>query len=79
MCRRDVEVAVKNLNKLIYQEKKDIIKKRGVKMGVKENYEINLPDLHKIAEQQIKGKGDFTKSIIENRMRTQKIFDAIPL
>ena len=38
-------------------------------------YEINLPDLHKIAEQQIKGKGDFTKSIIENRMRTQKIIE----
>ena len=47
-------------------------------MGIKGDYEINLPDLHKIAEQQIKGKGDFTKSIIENRMRTQKIFDVIP-
>nr|QNO52385.1 hypothetical protein IAKEDICC_00005 [Methanosarcinales archaeon ANME-1 ERB6] len=44
-------------------------------MGLKENYEINQPDLHKIAEQQIKGKGDFTKSIIENRMRTQKIIE----
>lgn len=38
-------------------------------------YEINLPSLHKIAEQQLKGKDDFTKSIIENRMRTQKMIE----
>jgi len=36
-------------------------------------YEINLPNLHEIAKQQI--KDDFMKSIIENRMRTQKIIE----
>ena len=36
-------------------------------------YEINLPNLHEIAKQQV--KDDFMKSIIENRMRTQKIIE----
>ncbi len=36
-------------------------------------YEIDIPDLGEIAEQQI--KDDFMKSIMENRMRTQKIIE----
>jgi len=40
-------------------------RKSFIKKGIKGNYEINLPDLHKIAEQRIKGKGDFTRSIMK--------------
>ena len=36
-------------------------------------YKIDIPDLDEIAEQQI--KDDFMKSIMENRMRTQKIIE----
>lgn len=36
-------------------------------------YEIDIPDLDEIAEQQI--KDDFMKSIMGNRMRTQKIIE----
>ena len=36
-------------------------------------YEIELPDLHEIAEHEI--KKDFIESIIENRVKTQKIIE----
>ena len=36
-------------------------------------YKIDIPDLDEIAEQQI--KDNFMKSIMENRMRTQKIIE----
>jgi hypothetical protein len=36
-------------------------------------YEMDLPNLHEIAKQQI--KGDFMKSIMESRIRTQKVID----
>ena len=36
-------------------------------------YEMDLPNLHEIAKQQI--KGDFMKSIMKSRIRTQKVID----